>query len=130
MIIFQIHTKETLMKQILIFLFSIFYFPAFAQMGINTEAPKATLDIKAKKEVLSIDGLIPPRLTLEELTAKGDHLYGPEQDGAIIYITNISAGNSQGQREFIQSKGLYIYDATFIGPNEGRWMCIYCIGAV
>lgn len=97
----------------------------YAQIGINTDSPKATLDITAKKETLSIEGLIPPRLTLEELTAKENNLYGPDQEGAIIYILNINGGNSQGQRENINSKGLYIFDAE-AANHEGRWMCLFC----
>ncbi|RTZ46373.1 hypothetical protein EJ377_19010 [Chryseobacterium arthrosphaerae] len=54
-------------------------------------------------------------------------MYGAEQDGAIIYITNASGGDKQGQREFIESKGLYIFDAE-AANNQGRWMCLYCYG--
>ncbi|MGG7437598.1 hypothetical protein ACQ7CU_05895 [Chryseobacterium arthrosphaerae] len=100
-----------------------------AQTGINTDQPKATLDITAKKEALTIDGLLPPRLTREELTAKGNTLYGAEQDGTVIYITNASGGDKQGQREFIESKGLYIFDAE-AANNQGRWMCLYCYGVL
>jgi hypothetical protein len=98
---------------------------AFAQTGINTETPKATLDITAKKEALSIDGLLPPRLTRAELTEKGNTLYGAEQDGAIIYINDASGGDRQSQREYIEGKGLYIFDAE-ASNKEGRWMCLYC----
>ncbi|MBP2616376.1 hypothetical protein [Chryseobacterium jejuense] len=101
----------------------------FAQTGINTETPKATLDVTAKKEVLTIDGLLPPRLTRAELTAKGNTLYGKEQDGAIIYITDASGGDALSQRENIESKGLYIFDAE-AANNEGRWMCLFCYGVV
>ncbi|AZB26715.1 hypothetical protein EG339_20050 [Chryseobacterium bernardetii] len=101
-----------------------------AQTGINTDDPKATLDITAKKEALKIDGLLPPRLTLAELTAKGNTLYGAAQDGAIIYITTISGGgDTQGQREYIVSKGLYLFDAE-AANNEGRWMCLYCFAPI
>ncbi|WP_347219101.1 hypothetical protein [Chryseobacterium sp.] len=99
----------------------------FAQTGINTEAPKATLDITAKKEVLTIDGLLPPRLTRAELTEKGNTLYGMEQDGTIIYINDTSGGDRQSQREYIESKGLYIFDAE-AANKEGRWMCLFCYG--
>lgn len=102
---------------------------AFAQIGINTETPKATLDVTAKKEVLTIDGLIPPRLTLAELTKKGNTLYGMEQDGAIIYITDVTGGDTLSQRQHIQSKGLYIFDADEAN-KEGRWMCLFCYGYV
>ncbi len=99
----------------------------FAQTGINTENPKATLDVSAKKEVLTIAGLLPPRLTRPELTEKGNTLYGKEQDGAIIYITDASGGDALSQREHIQSKGLYIFDADEAN-KEGRWMCLLCYG--
>lgn len=115
------------MKQILIFALLISSSLIFAQIGINTETPKATLDVKAKKEILSVDGIIPPRLTLEELTAKGDNLYGPEQDGAIIYITDSTGGNTLGQRAYITSKGLYLFDAYFQSLTEGRWVCLCCV---
>ncbi|WP_250255418.1 hypothetical protein [Chryseobacterium sp. Marseille-Q3244] len=98
---------------------------AFAQVGINTENPKATLDVTAKKNALAIEGLLPPRLTRAELTEKGNTLYGTEQDGAIIYITEAFGGDRQSQREYIEGKGLYIFDAE-ASNNEGRWMCLYC----
>lgn len=100
---------------------------AFAQIGINTDQPKATLDVTAKKEVLTIDGLLPPRLTRAELTEKGNTLYGKDQDGIIIYINDVSGGDNQGQRKYIESKGLYIFDADE-GNKEGRWMCLLCYG--
>ncbi|WES99968.1 hypothetical protein P2W68_10115 [Chryseobacterium arthrosphaerae] len=99
----------------------------FAQIGINTKTPKATLDVTAKKEVLTIDGLLPPRLTRAELTEKGNTLYGMDQDGIIIYINDVSGGNKESQREYIDSKGLYIFDAE-AANKEGRWMCLFCYG--
>lgn len=96
-----------------------------AQTGINTANPKATLDITAKKDVLTIDGLLPPRLTRSELTDKGNTLYGTEQDGIIIYINDVSGGDRQSQREYIEGKGLYIFDAE-AANKEGRWMCLFC----
>lgn len=97
----------------------------FAQVGINTANPKATLDVTAKKDSTTVEGLLPPRLTRAELTEKGNTLYGAEQDGAIIYINDASGGDRQSQREYIESKGLYIFDAEAVS-NEGRWMCLYC----
>lgn len=117
------------MKLFSILTLFLFSGTASAQIGINTPSPKATLDITAKKETLSIEGLIPPRLTLEELTVKGNNLYGPDQEGTIIYILNIDGGNSQNQREYINSKGLYIFDSE-AANHEGRWMCLFCYGLV
>ncbi|MFP3832825.1 hypothetical protein [Chryseobacterium sp. SIMBA_028] len=100
-----------------------------AQTGINTEIPKATLDITAKKEILTIDGLLPPRLTRAELTEKGNTLYGKEQEGAILYITDVTEGDRLGQREYIEGKGLYIFDSE-AANKEGRWMCLFCYAAL
>ncbi|REC63526.1 hypothetical protein DRF65_05370 [Chryseobacterium pennae] len=97
----------------------------FAQIGINTDNPKATLDVTSKNDALAIEGLLPPRLTRAELTEKGNTLYGTEQDGAIIYINDASGGDQQSQREYIDGKGLYIFDAE-ASNKEGRWMCLYC----
>lgn len=99
----------------------------WAQTGINTENPKATLDITAKKDILTIDGLLAPRLTRAELTEKGNTLYGAEQDGTIIYINDISGGDTESQRKNIDGKGLYIFDAD-AANKEGRWMCLFCYG--
>ncbi|ASE62302.1 hypothetical protein CEQ15_12765 [Chryseobacterium indologenes] len=119
--------KKKYMKKIIGFILMGAASVLFAQTGINTENPKATLDVSAKKEVLTIAGLLPPRLTRAELTEKGNTLYGKEQDGAIIYITDASGGDALSQREHIQSKGLYIFDADEAN-KEGRWMCLLCYG--
>ncbi|OCA68981.1 hypothetical protein BBI01_17355 [Chryseobacterium artocarpi] len=101
----------------------------YAQVGINTTNPKATLDVTAKKDSTTVEGLLPPRLTRAELTEKGNTLYGPEHDGAIIYINDTSGGDAQSQRQFIEGKGLYIFDAE-AENNEGRWMCLFCYASI
>ncbi|NIF05975.1 hypothetical protein F3J23_11035 [Chryseobacterium sp. Tr-659] len=88
-----------------------------AQVGINTTSPSATLDVKGKSTVTDTDGLIAPRLTRAQLTAKGNTLYGPNQDGAIIYITDISAGDTASQRINITTKGYYYFDN---GTNQWK----------
>ena len=60
---------------------------AFSQVGINTESPKATLDVVATPTNLSkVDGFLAPRLTGDELKAKDD-LYDTPQTGTIVYAT-------------------------------------------
>lgn len=90
---------------------------AFSQVGINTETPKTTLDVKGKTDsggtVLSTDitGMQAPRLTRLELTNKGNSLYGTDQTGAIIYITDISGGDNTGtQRANVTATGYYYFD--------------------
>ncbi len=57
---------------------------AYSQVGIDTDTPKATLDVMAKATDLNkTDGLIAPRLTGAQLKAK-DELYDTPQTGTII----------------------------------------------
>jgi hypothetical protein len=75
------------MKKIVLFLGVVVVQSSFAQVGISTESPKATLDVVAKpNDITKTDGFIAPRLTGNELKAK-DLLYGTDQLGAIIYAT-------------------------------------------
>lgn len=92
---------------------------AFAQegrVGINTAEPKTTLDVNGKKDALGnllvtdITGLQAPRLTRAELTDKGDDLYSYEQQGALVYITDISGGDDLTQRVNITATGYYYFD--------------------
>lgn len=84
-----------------------------AQVGINTSTPNSTLDVTSPgTSTAQIAGVQGSRLTLAELTAKGNTLYGTAQMGAIIYITNISAGNNTGQRLNITAPGYYYFDGS------------------
>ncbi|WP_300490505.1 hypothetical protein [Flavobacterium sp.] len=83
----------------------------YAQIGINIEDPKATLDITGKKGVADIDGVLFPRLTLAELTAKGDGLYGADQNGVLIFITDVTGGDVLSQRTNIDESGYYYFDS-------------------
>lgn len=72
-------------KQILaLLLFSLISF-SYGQVGIDTTNPQATLDVLGKPTVTtSLDGIIPPRLTGDQLGAK---TYTTTQTGAVIYVT-------------------------------------------
>ena len=92
---------------------------AFAQdgrVGINTETPKTTFDVNGKKDgsgkllITDITGMQAPRLTRAELTDKGNTLYGTDQKGALIYVTDITGGNSLSQRINITAAGYYYFD--------------------
>lgn len=89
---------------------------AFSQVGVNTEAPKTTMDISAKRNsggVLTDNtqahGLQAPRLTRAELTSN-TATYGADQKGALIFVTDISGGNISGQRANVTSAGYYYFD--------------------
>lgn len=81
-----------------------------AQIGINTTSPKTTMDITGMDDASHIAGLQAPRLTLLQLTDKGDTLYGTDQKGALLYISDISAGTSVNQRVNINQIGYYYFD--------------------
>ena len=89
------------------------------RMGINTPDPKTTLDVSGKTDasgnllITDKTGLQAPRLTRAELTAKGGGLYGADQKGALVYITDISGGNATGQRINITNTGYYFFDGSF-----------------
>lgn len=85
-------------------------FAQTAGVGIDTTTPNSTLDVHGKLGATDIDGLQAPRLTRAELSAKGNGLYGTNQKGALIYITDISAGDNAGQRLNIDSVGYYYFD--------------------
>ncbi len=91
---------------------------AFSQVGVNTSAPKTTMDVSAKRDTggnitdnTQIFGLQAPRLTLTELTAN-TAIYGTNQQGALIYITDISGGNTSGQRININAIGYYFFNGS------------------
>ena len=92
---------------------------AYSQVGINTETPNSTLDVSAKRDgggILTDNaqtyGLQAPRLTRQELTSS-TATYSTDQTGAIVYITDISGGNTTGQRVNITAAGYYYFDGAF-----------------
>lgn len=80
------------------------------KIGINTETPKATLDVNAIVDATHQSGVLAPRLTRAELTAKGDNLYGADHQGALVYITDVSGGDATGQRIEVLEPGYYLFD--------------------
>ncbi|WOC51348.1 hypothetical protein BPO_0701 [Bergeyella porcorum] len=80
------------------------------KVGINTETPKATLDVNAEAVAAHQAGVQAPRLTRAELTAKGDNLYGEDHQGALVYITDVSGGDATGQRIEVLEPGYYLFD--------------------
>lgn len=102
-----------MMKQYSILVLVLFTsMPFYAQVGINTQSPKAALDVAASVQTNHVAGMQAPRLSLTELSAKGNSLYGASQVGVIIYITEVSGGANIGQRVNITVPGYYYFDGT------------------
>lgn len=103
------------------------------RVGINTVDPKSTFDLNGQRDtggvllVSDITGVQAPRVTRGELTAKGDLLYGGDQKGTIIYISDITNGDSLSQRINMTTMGYYYFDGalwqrfvdtkTAVGPS-------------
>lgn len=86
-----------------------------AQVGINTDVPKATLDIAASPTGSILDGVIAPRVTGDVLATK---TYGTDQNGAVVYVTiPASAANLVGQTIDVNLRGYYYYDSS-AGVNK------------
>ena len=100
------------MKKKLLLVLSLISVCTFAQVGINTDTPKTTFDVNSKTGNADIAGLQAPRLTRLELSNKGNQLYGSDQKGALVYISDVSSGDNSGQRINIVSIGYYYFDGT------------------
>ena len=110
-------------KTILIIFVFIFFIKSYSQVGINTESPKATLDVIASpNDTNKTDGFIAPRLKGSELKAKNS-LYGTDQDAAIVYVTEaLALGDTDDKTTNVTSIGYYYFDKT--QGTAGRWMKI------
>ena len=95
---------------------------AFSQVGIDTDTPKATLDIKASPtSTTKIDGLIAPRLKGSELKTN-DTKYASDQDGAIVYVTEaLASANTSPKTANVTSIGYYYFDKT-LDSGSGQWV--------
>lgn len=85
-----------------------------AQVGINTDAPNATLHVKGNpKEINSVDGIIPPEVSAKDLASKKDGVYSLNQKGAVVYVsdlTNDEKGSSYIQTKEINAVGFYFFN--------------------
>jgi hypothetical protein len=93
-----------------------------AQVGINTANPQATLDVAKGTDQTKPDGIIPPRLTGDELRAKSS-VYGLPQDGTIVYITAPVTTQTDPKTQDVGTIGFFIYDAKYVHPGGivGVW---------
>lgn len=84
---------------------------AFAQVGINTDAPQATLDVTANPlDPTKTDGFLAPRISGDDLAAK-DALYTTNQIGALIYATTAAITPTPKTIQ-VTEPGYYYFDGT------------------
>lgn len=96
-----------------------------AQVGINTTSPKSTLHVEGRPETTAADGIIPPRLSGDLLRSKSA-AYGPDQNGAIVYVTSAVTNpnpTTEPKTQDVGSTGFFVYDAFYTHPNstQGIW---------
>lgn len=88
----------------------LFSFLSFAQVGIKTTTPQATLDVIGDPTITtSADGIIAPRLTLAQLNAKTT--YGIAQTAALLYVTSIT-GATTTATALVNTIGYYYFNGT------------------
>lgn len=99
------------MKKTLLFFTALISMSVYSQVGINTENPKATLDVAGfPANAAAVDGIIIPRISGDELTAK-DNLYGADQTGTIIYATS-AASTPDVKTAEVTTVGFYYFDGS------------------
>ncbi|MGV0922004.1 hypothetical protein ACTS94_16905 [Empedobacter falsenii] len=105
--------KKTLLS--LIFLGLTWY--VNAQVGVGTNDPKATLDVRKSTNTptTSVDGVIPPNMTKTELANKAAGTYAALQTGALVYVSDVTggaSGASLSQVAQITTTGYYTFNGT------------------
>lgn len=102
------------MKKRYITLIGLFMLTAnelYSQVGINTESPKVTLDVK-KNTAEAAEGIIAPWLTVQDIIDRHSvGLYGADQNGAIVYVTNELGYESDVHTKKIDKVGYYYYSS-------------------
>lgn len=109
------------MKKLYALAFALTLLQVKAQVGINTPNPLANLEVHRSNLATIPDGIIPPRISADSLQLK-DHLYGPAQNGAMIYVTDI-ARKTSSKTQRMTSSGYYVYDASYLNKDNsaGIW---------
>jgi microcystin-dependent protein len=99
------------MKKFITMAVSLFSLTVFAQVGINNDSPKATLDITAKTtDGSKPEGLLAPRLTGDQIQA-GDAMYTAAQKGMIVYATAAATAPSI-KTAAITTEGYYYFNGS------------------
>lgn len=99
------------MKKLIFISFALLLYSNInSQVGVNTENPQATLHVVGNPTDSSkLDGIIPPKLTGDELSAKS---YTSNQIGAVVYVSSIPS-TITGQVSYINDIGYYLFDGNY-----------------
>lgn len=96
------------------------------RVGVNTDAPKATLDINGSS-VDNIKGILIPRVTTAEMkTMSGDANFGVHQHSNLVYLTDTMPTADQADKhEYVTDEGFYYWNNTalkWIPLNDLRYV--------
>lgn len=97
--------------KLLTFVIHLLCINIYAQIGVNTSNPNATLEVVSSTENTSLaDGIIAPKLTGENLKNKDD-AYLVNQTGAIVYVTEaLTPDNTSPKTINVNEIGYYYFD--------------------
>ncbi|MEY8761748.1 hypothetical protein [Chryseobacterium tongliaoense] len=91
---------------------------AFAQVGINTPNPQATLDVVAKNATgtaRTTDGLLVPRVDRQRAQSMTEVI-----TSTLVYVNNIATGTAAGTAININNTGYYYFDGSvWVKINSG-----------
>lgn len=94
-----------------------------AQVGINNENPKATLDITSlTTDGSKAEGLLVPRMSAEELKTMTETSVGQDQNSMMVFVTGAftDTANKVNEYELVDGAGYYYFDYKS-GANASRW---------
>lgn len=99
-----------------------------AQVGINNDSPKSTLDITAAHPTGTLnpeikDGIIIPNIDRARAQAIGNNNTPATMNSTLIYVNDITTGTSTQSAINIGSTGFYYFDTSVL-PAPGAWMPI------
>lgn len=101
------------MKTLIYFFLPFIAISIQGQVGINTQTPEATLEVVGNpNDSTHYDGIIPPRITGDQLAAK---IYSSTKKGAVVFVTSPTT-NLSGQVIHITKSGLYYFEGTIWKP--------------
>lgn len=115
--------KKLLTTILLVGSFSLAYSQQ-GRVGINTITPAATFDVQANTTNNSLpDAVLVPRMTRAQLEAKNaaytNGSGAANQNGALVFISDVTSGTGTGKTINVQAKGFYYYDA-----SNGVWVAV------
>ena len=106
---------------------------SFGRVGIGTTTPKTTLQIQGDPTTTSrADGIQVTTLSSAQLDAKVA-AYGADQDGAILYVDDVSTASTKTETATITAKGFYYYELSsdtwkMVGDSVNTGSTTYSIG--